>query len=270
MNALLISELSNEQLDPINALALIEQHVFASHADIVQKIDQLIYQCQVDLAAEHDPEYDIVERIEYFLDNLYCQQLFADNKRERWSLLSFEPCKALDYKIIAPALKIILVQYITQACGFQADVVFIPQSFMVRIACDEDSSVIFDPVTGECVNGQEYAARTSDVQGDPSRHELRGENNKLLLFNYLTTLKNTFIYEQRFEQALKCVDILLALYPDDPLERRDRGFLLHQLDCFKVAYDDYRFFVEQCPEDPGAQLLKLQLDNIKITDNILH
>ena len=60
------------------------------------------------------------------------------------------------------------------------------------------------------------------------------------------------------------------LNPNDPFERRDRGFLLHQLDCFKVAYDDYQYFVEQCPKDPAAQLLKLQLDKISISDTILH
>ena len=55
------------------------------------------------------------------------------------------------------------------------------------------------------------------------------------------------------------------------LERhKQRASEIHQLDCFKVAYDDYRFFVEQCPQDPAAQLLKHQLDNITVNDTILH
>mgnify|MGYP000197497386 CR=1 FL=1 len=84
------------------------------------------------------------------------------------------------------------------------------------------------------------------------------------------SLKNALIRELAFDKALKCVDVLLALRPDDPFERRDRGFLLHQLDCFKVAYDDYRYFVERCPKDPAAQLLKLQLDKINIRETVLH
>jgi regulator of sirC expression with transglutaminase-like and TPR domain len=64
--------------------------------------------------------------------------------------------------------------------------------------------------------------------------------------------------------------LLLSLNPDDPLQRRDRGFLLHQLDCFKVAVDDYRYFVEQCPTDPAAQLLKIQLENITLTEPTFH
>jgi regulator of sirC expression with transglutaminase-like and TPR domain len=63
---------------------------------------------------------------------------------------------------------------------------------------------------------------------------------------------------------------LLSLNPDDPLQRRDRGFLLHQLDCFKVAVDDYRYFVEQCPKDPAAKILKLQLEKIDVVNNVLH
>jgi regulator of sirC expression with transglutaminase-like and TPR domain len=266
MNALLLSEISAEHVDPISALALIEQHIFERPCDLSKQIDQIVRQCQSVL----EPEQDILQQVECFLDNLYITQLLADNKQERWPLLSFTASEAVGYKTIAPTLKVILVQYIAKACGFDCEVVFIPDTFMIRINCDEELAVIFDPITGEGLNWQELDVRMSDVEGDPSSFLLSGEKNKMLLFNYLTSLKNTLIHEQYFQPALKCVDILLALHPDDPIERRDRGFLLHQLDCFKVAFDDYRYFVEQCPQDPAAQLLKLQLDNIKISDNVLH
>jgi regulator of sirC expression with transglutaminase-like and TPR domain len=75
---------------------------------------------------------------------------------------------------------------------------------------------------------------------------------------------------QQFDKALKCVDLLLSLKPNDPLQRRDRGFLLHQLDCFKVAVDDYKYFVEKCPKDPTAQILKAQLKKINLTETVFH
>jgi len=95
-------------------------------------------------------------------------------------------------------------------------------------------------------------------------------NRQAVIVEYISLLKSTLIREQAFEQALLCVDILLSLNPDDPMQRRDRGFLLHQLDCFKVAVDDYRFFVEKCPKDPAAQLLKIQLDNITLSEPTFH
>ena len=109
-----------------------------------------------------------------------------------------------------------------------------------------------------------------DLDGDPQAHQIEEVSRLSLIVKHVSSLKNSLIREEQFPQALKCVDILIALRPEDPFERRDRGFLLHQLDCFKVAYDDYQFFVENCPKDPAAQLLKMQLDKITIADTVLH
>jgi regulator of sirC expression with transglutaminase-like and TPR domain len=109
-----------------------------------------------------------------------------------------------------------------------------------------------------------------DIEGDPSNLELHSMEKTALIIEHLTALKNSLIRELAFDQALKCVELLIELHPEDPFERRDRGFLLHQLDCFKVAYDDYQYFVEQCPKDPAAQLLKIQLEKITVVDNVLH
>ena len=64
--------------------------------------------------------------------------------------------------------------------------------------------------------------------------------------------------------------MLLTVLPDDPYEIRDRGYILEELDCNHVAVDDYQYFVEQCPDDPSAQLLRLQLENWTQPQTILH
>jgi regulator of sirC expression with transglutaminase-like and TPR domain len=266
MNALLLSEISAENSHPINTLALVEEYIFENKSTVAAQIDEIIIQCQHAI----DGEEDILLQVESFLDCLFVHALFADNKRDLWSMRSFSPSTSLSFKVIAVPLKVIMIQYIAQSCGFDCDVVFVPDTLMMRIICSDEFSVIFDPITGEPINWQELDIRMNELDGDPSSQFLSGEKNQLLLINYLSALKNALIQAGLFQQALKCVDILLAIHPDDPIERRDRGFLLHQLDCFKVAYDDYRYFVEQCPQDPAAQLLKIQLDNIKIDQNVLH
>jgi regulator of sirC expression with transglutaminase-like and TPR domain len=140
---------------------------------------------------------------------------------------------------------------------------------MVRIVCDDVYAIIFDPVTGESLNLSEFDVLMDDVE-DPEQLQPDTLPHQELITLYLTGLKNEFMKAARFNDALKCVDILLAFQPNDPFERRDRGFLLHQLDCFKVAVDDYKYFVQQCPKDPAAQLLKIQLEQITIADTVLH
>jgi regulator of sirC expression with transglutaminase-like and TPR domain len=58
------------------------------------------------------------------------------------------------------------------------------------------------------------------------------------------------------------VELLVNLCPNDPYERRDRGFLLHQLDCTQVAIADYQYFIRKCPKDPATQLLQAQLQQL--------
>ena len=141
---------------------------------------------------------------------------------------------------------------------------------MLRLCCDEQYAIIFDAVTGESLDWTELDSRLDDLDGDPSHNDLMAIDDNVALVEYLSSLKDTLIREQVFDKALTCVDVILSLNPDDPLQRRDRGFLLHQLDCFKVAVDDYRYFVEQCPKDPAAKILKLQLENIDVVKNVLH
>lgn len=268
MNPLLITEICAEQSDLLNALILLEEYIFEEKPEVLTAFDTLISSCQqaIVLEQEHDP----LVQVEQFLDHFFVTQLFIDNAQQSWPIKSYRLVHALHYRRVAPVLKVILLQHIARLCGLNCDVVFIPESLMMRIICTDDYIVIFDVVTGEALDWQNFDNRIAELEGDPESLEILGESNKTLLRNYLTSLKNALIAENQYREALRCVDILLAMKPNDPIERRDRGFLLHQLDCFKVAYDDYRYFVEQCPNDPAAQLLKLQLDNIKIGNIVLH
>jgi regulator of sirC expression with transglutaminase-like and TPR domain len=226
----------------------------------------IIENCITALADIDEP----MQKAEHLINELYVEHMFLDNQRTLWPVIAQQLDNAIGYKLMAPVTKAAVVQYIVQACGLEADIVYVPEKVMVRIICDELYSIIFDPIGGESLSWQELDQRLDELDGDPNQDYLLSMEVNSLIIEYLSTLKSSLINEALFDKALKCVDLLLALRPDDPFERRDRGFLLHQLDCFKVAYDDYQFFVEQCPKDPAAQLLKLQLDKITVADTVLH
>lgn len=269
MKELLVSELQSEAISPLQAVALIEEYIFENSIDLAL-VESLITHCQKEISSIENP----LEQAEELINEIYIHQLFIDKHRAIWSVESHKIIDSLSYRTTAPVLKAIFLKHIIDACGLKVEVVFVPEKIMLRIVCDEDFAIVFDPVTGESLSWHDIDARLGDSLSD---HFNQSQDDYLQLFgmhelvvNYLTSLKTALIHNQQFALALKCVDILLALRPDDPFERRDRGFLLQQLDCFKVAYDDYRYFVEQCPKDPAAQLLKYQLDNIVINDTVLH
>lgn len=266
MNELLLSEIKSEQNEPLPTFLLLEEYIFGVNQNGIDELTDIVTWCQNETSKVKEP----IERAEVLINALFVDQLFIDKQHHIWPVISHQLSSALKHKLISPTLKAVLITHIANACDCKADIVFVPEKAMIRIVCDDSYAIIFDPVTGESLNWHELDARMSEISGDPFEIQMDVMKQESLVLEHITSLKAAFIREQAYDNALKCVDMLLALNPNDPFERRDRGYLLHQLDCFKVAYDDYQYFVEQCPKDPAAQLLKLQLDKISISDTILH
>lgn len=276
---LLLSELKSEKKDLLQTLVLLEEYIFQGRditkvvdADTVQMeqsldtLETIIEQCQAVIAEIESP----LDQAEVLLNELFYQHLFIDKHKSDWPVDAFKVASSLNQRLMSPIVKAAIVSEIVNACGFSCELVFVSTKVMLRLCCNDDYAIIFDAVSGESLDWHELDLCLDDVEGDPSQHELASMNRSAVLVEYLSALKNVLIREQAFDKALLCVDFLMSLNPDDPHQRRDRGFLLHQLDCFKVAVDDYRYFVEKCPTDPAAQLLKLQLENITLSDPTFH
>jgi regulator of sirC expression with transglutaminase-like and TPR domain len=273
MNELFLSELKSVDKDLLQKLILLEEHIFSDSVldtretdASLDSLETIISQCVAMISEIESP----LEKAEVLLNELYFQHLFIDRYQTRWPISAYQVGKGLNQRAMSPIIKAALVTEIITACGFETDLVFIPNKIMVRLCCDEQYAIIFDAVTGESLDWAELDIRLDELEGDPTEHDLQAIDDNVALVEHLSALKNILIHEQVFDKALTCVDVILSLTPNDPLQRRDRGFLLHQLDCFKVAVDDYRYFVEQCPKDPAAKILKIQLENIDIGTNVLH
>ena len=72
------------------------------------------------------------------------------------------------------------------------------------------------------------------------------------------------------DQQARQIWRVLRMKPGDPLETRDRGFIYEQLDCPRFAADDFEYFIEQCPDDPVADVLKVQLAALDLSPKPLH
>ncbi|WP_448550354.1 tetratricopeptide repeat protein [Thalassotalea fusca] len=265
MNELLLSEINAEQTDLLSTVIMIEEHIFGA------KLDKCFLKNIIETCAEAIESYsDVLEQSEVMINALFIEQLFVDTSKASWPVVSHRIKQGTEQRILSPTLKAIVLRHIIEQAGLEADIVYVPEKVMVRIICDDVYTIIFDPISGESLNWQELDERMAELGGDPSQVYLSTMDKRSVILKHLTSLKTALIQEQVFDKALICVDLLIALRPEDPFERRDRGYLLHQLDCFKVAYDDYQYFVQQCPKDPAAQLLKKQLAQVSIIDSKLH
>ncbi|ATF08751.1 Protein SirB1 [Candidatus Enterovibrio altilux] len=99
---------------------------------------------------------------------------------------------------------------------------------------------------------------------------LKASNNATLIGRWLAVVKSALLREENYSMALRCSELALTFNPDDPYEIRDRGYILQQLKCDWIAAEDYEYFIAQCPDDPSAELLKLQVKALMAETPIFH
>lgn len=84
-----------------------------------------------------------------------------------------------------------------------------------------------------------------------------------LLERLETVFKMALTREGKYPEALRLIEYRLIFSPEDPYEIRDRGMVLASLDCYQAAYDDLSYFIDQCPDDPSAMMLKLEIAGLE-------
>lgn len=211
---------------------------------------------------ESTPEY-----FSSFVRYFYQELAFSGDKEDyfsyRHNLLDY----VLEFRTGIPVSLAIVFQALAKRVGFDVYGINFPGHFLLKCQFDSAPTIYIDPLDGKYLSLPDlhilYGSILGDVEAESMPEEALieagcGETIVRLLHN----LKASFIKEKLYAKALETVEILVNLCPDDPYERRDRGFLLHQLDCTQVAIADYRYFIRQCPEDPASQLLQAQLQQL--------
>lgn len=93
-----------------------------------------------------------------------------------------------------------------------------------------------------------------------------------LLERIETVFKMALTREGKYEETLRLIEYRLAFSPEDPYEIRDRGMVLASMDCYQAALDDINYFIDQCPDDPSAEILKMEIKGLerKSQGNVVH
>lgn len=93
-----------------------------------------------------------------------------------------------------------------------------------------------------------------------------------LLERVETVFKMALTREGKYEETLRLIEYRLLFSPEDPYEIRDRGMILASMDCYQAALDDINYFIDQCPEDPSAAILKMEVQGLeqKSRESLVH
>lgn len=166
-----------------------------------------------------------------------------------------------------------ILLYFGRKLGFRMQGIAFPTQFVVRIDWQNGESQYLNPFNGEYVTTHTLRAWLVGHDGPLAAikpEDLEVTDHATVIGRWLALLKSALLREENYTLALRCTDLALTFVPDDPYEIRDRGFIYQQLECHQIALTDYQYFIDQCPEDPAAELLKTQVNIMGRKEVVLH
>ncbi|MGS2721231.1 SirB1 family protein [Paraglaciecola aestuariivivens] len=229
----------------------------------LRKVDAWIEQAR-SFIDESQPSAQGFNRLVQFF---YVELAFSGEEKHYFTSQYSSLDYVLDYRTGIPVSLAIVFSFIARALGFDVHGVNFPGHFLIKCVITPQHSIYLDPLSGKqlsrCDLEALYFSILQEMEGEKMPEEaLDKASCDETIVRLLHNLKASFINEKNYADALKAVEVLVNLCPNDPYERRDRGFLLHQLDCTQVAIADYQYFIRQCPKDPASQLLQAQLQQL--------
>jgi regulator of sirC expression with transglutaminase-like and TPR domain len=151
--------------------------------------------------------------------------------------------------------------------------VIFPTQLILRADWIDEEMWLINPFNGDTLDEHTLEAWLKGNIGPVAElydDDLQEAEPQLVLNKMLDTLKSALMEEKQMELALQVSQVLVQMDPEDPYEIRDRGLIFAQLECEHVALTDLTYFVEQCPEDPVSEMIKLQIHSIEQKQITLH
>lgn len=208
---------------------------------------------------------EVHHKLELILDSFYTHWGFSGSYDAREPSRLNSVYHTLRYRTGSNLSLAIILSALLQRLGFDAALSIHQQDLMVQVTISEVESYTIEPLSGA---QQWHLIPENDDKDErePAEIILSEEIYKL----YLANQKWAFISSEKFDAAFACVELLMELLGDDPYQRRDRGYLLSQINCADMAKDDLTYFINECPDDPANELVRYQIEQLGNTHHTLH
>ncbi|KAA9001903.1 tetratricopeptide repeat-containing protein [Affinibrenneria salicis] len=167
----------------------------------------------------------------------------------------------------------VIFLHIAHQLGLPIMPVIFPTQLILRADWLDEEMWLVNPLNGDTLSEHVLEVWLKGNIGPSVQlmdEDLDEAENSLIVRKMLDTLKVALMEEKQMELALQASEVVLQFDPDDPYEIRDRGLIYAQLDCDHIALSDLNYFVEQCPEDPVSEMIKVQIHSIEQKHIVLH
>ena len=220
-----------------------------------------------------------LDRLHQLLDVIYRQMKFSYRYTDYFNSDNLLLHKVLQTKQGMPVSFAAILLYLAAKCGIPLFAVNFPTQIILRAEISHDDgrqeTLFINPADGKFLSMDDLEKW---LDGEPMAGLLvtpmliRRAEPFELLERVETLLKMALTKEKKFQEVLEMINFRLIFSPDDPYEIRDRGMIFATMECFQAAYEDLSYFIDQCPDDPSARMIKMDIKQLeqKSKEMILH
>ncbi|MCG7495734.1 SirB1 family protein [Vibrio sp. Of7-15] len=233
------------------------------------KLDKLVEEAELALISEREPK----QRFDALLRLFYNEWEFKGDEEQYFSSSNVFVDKVIERRTGSPVSLGAILLFLAHKLDLPVSGVSFPTQFILRVDWPGEEALYLNPFNGEFVGKSTLQAWLIGQDGPLATlkpEHLAVSDNPTIIGRWLAVIKSALLREEHYSLALRCTDLALTFSPDDPYEIRDRGFIYQQLECHQIAASDYEFFIENCPEDPAAELLKAQVKALNERPTTLH
>jgi regulator of sirC expression with transglutaminase-like and TPR domain len=174
--------------------------------------------------------------------------------------------EVIDRRLGIPITLSLVYLQVAQRIDFPMIGVGMPGHFLIRPTLDE-MEILVDPFhRGEVMFAADCQDRLSQLYGRPIalRPEfLQPVTHRQFLARMLTNLKFIYSNQGSFARVLAAIERILLLFPDAPLEHRDRGLLYYQTGRWTEAREDLEHYLNSAPTAEDADAVRRLLKRMQ-------
>ncbi len=253
-----------DHIDPVYTCLKFEQKWHAK-CDIPQCLDKLKeLACEaIEICQGHRDRHDALDDL---IDNFFGDWLFSGTGQKiaqsKLNNLSY----AINYRSGSEMSLALILCHILKETQFDACIVVYQGDLMLDVKISDQEGYLISPCSGQ----QSWYLIPDNIAEEKQILPMQVIVDEHLNKVFLGHQKWAFITENKYDEALICVELLMDILGDDPYERRDRGYLLKNIDCDEMAKSDFEFFINECPDDPAIEMIQTQLEEMQYKKNTLH
>lgn len=144
-----------------------------------------------------------------------------------------------------------------------------PGHFLIRPDFEEVGIFVDVFNQGEVLFKEDCELKLREIYQQPielKAHFLTPVSNQQLLGRMLTNLKYIYLNCQEYSKMLRIIETLLLLFPNHPIEIRDRGLLYYQLQQWEKSIADLQLYLSILPTAQDEATIRQLLQKMRYTN----